>query len=146
MLISLDFSEVTCTVQLSTLLLTSPSSWCRCLQINKTVCQPPKDVFAPKDDLCRRAADWCAPGDLWRSPPDLCGRHQGICGGQKIGAFGQICPTQERVQLLCSQTALQSKREILSPHPDIDEIRWQNSSGRDSRLIVRRPLLKQVTM
>ena len=101
--------------------------------------------FCKEDDLRRRTSDLCAAGDLWRPPPDLCGRHQGICGGQKIGAFRQICPTQERVQLLCSQTVLQSKREILSPHPDIDEIRWQNSSGADSRLIVRRPLLKQVT-
>ena len=75
---------------------------------------------------------------------EICGGHHQICADVTMGFVGVrklvhldkfLQHTQERVQLLCSQTALQSKGEILSPHPDIDEIRWQNSTGADSRLI-----------
>ena len=94
--------------------------------------------FCKQDDLFRRAADLCAPGDLSRPPPDLCRPHHGICGGQKIGAFQQILAAQEGGLALCREFA-HSSAISSSRCPDIDEIRWQNSSGADSRLIVPLP-------
>ena len=104
--------------------------------------------FCKQDDLFRRAADLCAPADLSR-PHQICADHtMRFVEVRKLVHFTKFLPPKRG---FCPVGNLHPAKKLCnffssSWSPDIDGIRWQNSSGADSRLIVplpRRPLSLQ---